>query len=433
MCPLARPQVAALLATLASLAAFAAPAAAPAQTPPDTGALALVNARVLDARTGLRPGSYTVLVRGRTIASVERGGAVPPGVRVVDVGGRFVLPGLIDAHTHITSLAAARRALESGVTTVRSASTGNFQDVGLRELVRAGRLAGPDVLAAGVFVTPELGESVLADPALAALAGGVRTPEELRDLVGVNVRRGVDWIKTRGTERAGLPNTDPRKQTYTEAQLRAVVQAAGNVPVMVHAHGDEGAYAAVRAGARSIEHGTYLSDSTLTLMKARGTWLVPTYVTVEDLTEPGGDYDDPVLTVRGRHMLPRLRETIQRAHRMGVRIATGVDTSYGPESLSRVAHECAAFVALGMTPLEALRTATTGAAELLDLAGKTGAVAPGLEADLIVVERNPLDDIAALQDVLVVVSNGRLALTRVPFALPSTTAGDPSPRAVPER
>lgn len=392
-----------------------------ASAPAEPAALAFVNARVVDAVGGARPGRMTVVVEGRTIARLGADVAVPRGARVIDLDGRWLAPGLIDAHTHIASRDALRRALVSGVTTARSASTPAFQDVGLRALVRAGALAGPELLAAGVFVSPELGETLLADPRLAALAGGVRTEAALRTVVEVNADRGVDWIKTRGTERAGLPDTDPRKQTYDEAQLRTVVEAgrARGLPVQVHAHGDEGARAAVLAGARSIEHGTYLSDSTLALMKARGTWLVPTYVTVEDLTQPGGDYDDPVLTLRGRHMLPRLAATVQRAHRMGVRIAAGVDTDYGARSVSRVAHECAAFVRLGMTPREALHAATAGGAELLGIAKRTGSIGAGMEADLVVLERNPLDDVSALEDVLMVVSDGRVGMERLPFALPA--------------
>jgi imidazolonepropionase-like amidohydrolase len=150
-------------------------------------------------------------------------------------------------------------------------------------------------------------------------------------------------------------------------------------------------------------------------MRQRGTVLVPTYITVVDLTKPGGDYDDPILTMRGTHMLPRLAETVQRAHRMGVKIVTGADTQYGPESTSRVYGEVASLVELGLTPVEALRSATTVAAELLGLGGRTGAIQTGMEADLIVVERNPLQDVRALADVLVVISNGRVALNRLPF------------------
>jgi len=399
---------------LLSLVQISLAVAAQAQQP----VVVLRHANLADGVRGAIATNAAVVIRDGQIAQIENEPFNPPaGATVIDVGGRYVLPGLIDAHTHISTLANARRALESGVTTVRSASTNNYQDVALRDLVKQGALPGPDVVAAGVFVTPELGETMLADARLGAFKDGVTTEEALRGVVRINLDHKVNVIKTRGTERAGLPNTDPRKQTYTEQQLTWIVDEAtkGGVPVMAHAHGDEGAYAAVRAGVRSIEHGTYLSDSTLALMKQRGTFLVPTYITVVDLTQPGGDYDDPILTLRGAHMLPRLAETLQRAHRMGVKIATGGDTQYGPESLSRISGEVASLVELGLTPIEALRSATTVAAELLGLGGKIGAIQTGLEADLVVVERNPLQDVKALADVLVVISNGRVALNRLPF------------------
>ena len=388
-----------------------------AQQPAQVVVLRHVN--VVDGARGAIATNAALVIRDGLIAQIESEPFnAPAGATVIEGGGRYVVPGLIDAHTHISTLANARRALESGVTTVRSASTNNFQDVALRDLVKQGAIPGPDVVAAGVFVTPDLGETMLADARLGALKDGVTSEAALRAVVRINLDHRVNVIKTRGTERAGLPNTDPRKQTYTEQQLAWVVDEAtkGGVPVMVHAHGDEGAWAAVKAGAKSIEHGTYLSDSTLSLMRQRGTFLVPTYITVVDLTRVGGDYDDPILTLRGAHMLPRLGETVQRAHRMGVKIVTGADTQYGPESLSRISGEVAHLVELGLTPVEALRSATTVAADLLGLAGKTGAIQTGFEADLIVVERNPLQDVRALADVLVVISNGRVALNRLPFA-----------------
>ena len=378
----------------------------------------LRRANIADGARGQIATNSALVIRDGQIVQIEPEPFTPPaGATVIDVGGRYVLPGLIDAHTHISTLANARRALESGVTTVRSASTNNYQDVALRDLVKQGAIPGPDVVAAGVFVTPDLGETMLADARLGVFKDGVTSEAALRGVVRVNLEHKVNVIKTRGTERAGLPNTDPRKQTFTEQQLTWIVDEAtkGGVPVMAHAHGDEGAYAAVKAGVRSIEHGTYLSDSTLTLMRQRGTFLVPTYITVVDLTRPGGDYDDPVLTMRGAHMLPRLGETVQRAHRMGVKIVTGADTQYGPESTSRISGEVASLVELGLTPVEALRSATTVAADLLGLGGRTGAIQTGMEADVIVVERNPLQDVRALADVLVVISNGRVALNRLPF------------------
>jgi imidazolonepropionase-like amidohydrolase len=414
-------RVARCVAALTVALAAGGPVAADAQPATATGGPLFVrHANVLDPADGSVVRDATIEIRGRTIVRVSAGGAVPADVRVVDAGGRWVVPGLIDAHTHMASLDAARRALASGVTTARSASTPLFQDIALRELVNAGAIAGPDVLAAGVFVTPELGETVLADPRLAPLlTSGVRTPDQLRTLVRVNLDRGVDVLKTRGTERAGLEATDPRQQVYDEAQLRAVVEEAAtrDVPVLIHAHGDEGAYAAVAAGARSIEHGTYLSDSTLRLMREKGAYLVPTLSTVADLMEPGGDYDTPLLRLRGRHMFPRVQETIRRAHALGVPIVTGADTQYGPQSETRIAHEVRRFAELGLSPLEALQTATTVAAALLRREDRIGRVVAGREADFIIVERNPLEDLRALEDPLVVVSNGIVAVNRLPFGL----------------
>jgi imidazolonepropionase-like amidohydrolase len=391
-----------------------APLAAQDRTP-----IYLINANVVDGVSATIIRDATIVIEGTRITRIVPRLSPPRGsaVRVIDLAGRWVAPGMIDAHTHIATLANAKRALFSGVTTVRSASVPAFQDVAMREQARAGQILAPDVLAAGVFVTPTLGETVLADRRLGSLAGGVNTPEQLRALVRVNLDRGVDWIKTRGTERAGLPDTDPRKQVYDQAELRAIVEEAATkgIPVMAHAHGDEGAYAAVAAGAKSIEHGTFLSDSTLRLMKQRGAWFVPTLSTVVDLARPGGDYDDPVLTLRGEYMLPRLEQTIKNAHALGVRIAAGADTDYGAESLTRIAHEVMRFRALGLSPVEALATATSGAAELLGIGTRTGRVAEGYEADLIVLEANPLEDAGVLQDVLIVITDGRVVLNRTPF------------------
>ena len=362
----------------------------------------------------IQEGATVFVKEGRIERIVGSNASIPSGYETIDGEDNFLLPGLFDAHTHIGTLDQARRALESGVTTVRTASVSAFQDVAMRELVRAGKLAGPDVVAAGVFVTPDLGETVLADPRLGALYGGVNTDEELRLLVNINVDRGVDVIKTRGTQRAGLPDTDPRQQVYTERQLRVVIEEATrhNVPVMVHAHGDEGARAAVLAGARSIEHGTYLKTETLRLMKERGTWLVPTYVTMDEMNEEQYDY---VLRLRGKHMVPQLENVIREAHAMGLKIATGADNYYDNESINRISIEVEQFVRMGMSHFEALQSATVVSAELLQLQDSTGQITAGFEADMILVPANPLEDIAALQDVLLVMSNGQLALNRIPF------------------
>jgi imidazolonepropionase-like amidohydrolase len=379
--------------------------------------LVLLHANVIDGSGAAPQRDVSIVIDAGRITSI--GTAAASGTDTIDLAGRWVVPGLIDAHTHINSTAGMKRALESGVTTVRSGNTPHYEDVGLRALVRQGTIPGPEMLAAGVFVTPFLGETVLADPRLAPFAGGVLTPAQLAAVVNINIDRGVDWIKTRATERAGLADQDPRKQVYDERQLKAIVDAARarGVGVLVHAHGDEGAYAAVKAGARTIEHGTYLSDSTLRLMKSLGTCFTPTYTTLVDLSEPGGDYDTAPLRIRGQHMRPRAEQAIRAAYALGVPIITGVDTEYGAESVSRIPHEIMYFAQLGMTPMDAIRSATSVAARCLGLEARTGTLRAGLEADLVVVERNPLDDVRALQDAVIVITDGRVALKRVPFGV----------------
>ena len=398
-----------LLIALALSAGIALPAAA---QEPD---LALVGGSVLDVREGTMSRANVLVGDGRILA--VGADAPPAGVETLDVTGKFVLPGFIDAHTHATQLSQVRRALESGATTLRSASVGSYRDVAIGRMVAAGHLAGPDYLGAGVFVTPRIGEARLASESLYGISDDIRSDEDLRMLVRVNAENGVRAVKTRATERAGLPDTDPRKQVFSEAQLRAVVEeaAALGIPVLCHAHGDEGARAAVLAGVASIEHGTFLTRETLQLMAERGTALVPTYTTLVDLDEPGGDYDHPVLTLRADFMVPRMEQTMRMAQELGVRLITGSDTSYGPESVSRIGVEVANFVKVGLSPIEAIRGATLYSAELLGIADETGVIEPGKEADLIVVVEDPLENIAAIQDVVAVVSNGRLAVNRLPF------------------
>lgn len=380
---------------------------------------ALTNANLINGYENKVYTDAVVFVKNGKIEKIgKKGDAIASNYTVVDCEGNYLMPGLIDAHTHIDNLESAKRAMKSGVTTVRSASVSAYQDVAIRELVKSGLLPGPDMVAAGVFVTPQLGQSLLSDTRLGELIGGVNTDEELRKLVNVNIDRGVNFIKTRGTERAGLPDTDPREQTYTEHQLKVVVDEAAkrDVPVMIHAHGDEGAYAAVSAGARSIEHGTYLSEKTLKLMKEKGTFLVPTYITLVDLTKPGGDYDDAVLEMRGNFMLPVAEKMFKKAHALGVKIATGADNRYTANTTSTVPLEVANFVRMGMSNFEAIQSATTVAAELLRLDKQTGRIVNGYEADIILVPNNPLEDINALQDALLVMSNGQMAIQRLPFA-----------------
>lgn len=363
------------------------------------------------------PASIIWVKAGKIERIGKQGDVVSKEYEVVDCMGYYLMPGMIDAHTHLDNLAAAKRALETGVTTVRTAGVAAFQDVALMELSKSGRIIGPDVVPSGVYVSPNLDETVLADTRLASLINGVRTDEELKLLVNVNIDRGAKAIKTRGTERAGRPDTDPREQVYTEQQIRVIVQEAGKrgVPVMIHAHGDEGARAAVKAGAKSIEHGTFLTEETLKLMKQMGTYLVPTYITLEDLTQPGGDYTGPVLELRGKFMMPQAEKVFQKAHELGIKIVTGADNNYTANTTSRISLECQHYVRMGMNNFEAMQSATILAAELLGVDKTTGRIEKGYDADLLLVPGNPLEEIRYLQDALMVMSNGQIALKRIPF------------------
>ena len=392
--------------------------------PAPVDAIALTNANVVNVRTGAIQRNATVVLRGGMIESI---GSPPApkgfgetGLRTIDLRGRYVVPGLIDAHVHIASLPQLRSALESGVTTVRSAGVSNFVDVGMRDLVKKGFVAGPDVIATGYHVRPGIAPEFFLDfPELGDLmSGGITNADAIRRAVNANLSKGVEWIKTLATERAGTPGTDPRKQVYSQEELRILVTTAEakNIPVMAHAHGAEGADAAVRAGVRSIEHGTYLTDETLQLMAKQGTYFDPTADIVNDLAEAGGDYDDAALKRRGEMMKPILKAAIGKAARLGVKIVAGSDTVYGPNSVARVSREVGELVAAGLTPLQALQAATITSAEMLRLEKRIGAVEAGLEADVVIVDGNPIENIRTLLDPLLVISNGRIGLDRLSFA-----------------
>lgn len=382
----------------------------------DAQDLVLTNANVVNVVDGTVRSGVTVTMEAGRIVSLVEGGPAATGVRTVDLDGRYLAPGLMDAHVHIGSATDARRALESGVTTMRSMGADHYADVGMRELQRAGHATTPEYLAAGYHVRPQMAASFFQDhPELGGLdGGGVTTVDAVRSVTRALVSRDVDFIKTNATERAGLPNTDPRKQLFGEAEIAVMVEEAerAGIGVAAHAHGDAGGRAAVAAGVRSIEHGTYLSETTLSMMAERGTYLVPTIAIVRDLTLAGGDYDNALLNIRGRHMLPRVQEMARNAHALGVKIVAATDTGYGPNSTTTLGHELIELTNVGLSPLEALQAATTTAAELFEMDDRVGRIEVGFEADLIVLERNPLQGIEIVQDVLMVVSDGEVIVQR---------------------
>src|SRR5262245_2657214 len=403
-------------AALSLIAVFAATTARVGAFQNQSSLLVITHANVIDGVSNEPLRDVTVIVRAGKIEQIGKV-AAPAGAAVIDLKGKWLLPGLIDAHAHIADLAAARVALQSGVTTARDLGVNNFFDIGVRELNHAGVSDLPDIVAAGYHVRPRPAELLFVDiPKLADLMGKqVSGADNLRRIVRAQIERGVNVIKILATERAGLPDTDPRKRVFSDEEIAAIVDEArkSGVHVAAHAHGDEGAYAAVKAGVRSIEHGTYLSDRTLALMKELGTYFDPTIATVADLIEPGGDYDNAILSIRGRHMLPRVRETAAKAWKMGIKLVAGTDTGYGPNSNRRIPHEVIELVTIGMPPMEAIKAATSVSAECMGIEKRTGSIRPGLEADFVAVERDPLSDVKNLQDVLLVINNGKVIVNRL--------------------
>lgn len=370
--------------------------------------LTLTGANVLDPATGEVLEGAAVAFAGGRVAHVGRD--VPARGHVIDVGGAFVVPGLIEMHAHVHSIAAARRALARGVTTIRSAWTANYQDVALRAVGEAGLVRVPRVLATGVPVKEDTDFAPLADPRLARYAGrprAARTIEALLHVARVNLDRGADHLKTFSTQRAGVAEQDPCEPMHTEEQLRAIVAEARRhgTYVMCHAQGAGGAHNAVAAGVRTLEHGTYLEERTLELMAARGTYLVPTSSWVFKLAKGRPDAD-PRLTERGRDMVAALRRTVPAARDHGISITAGTDGHYLADDDLGIAGEVAHLVELGLSPLEAIRAATVTAAAALRRSKQLGRLLPGHAADAIVVAGDPLADVSVLATPRLVVAAG---------------------------
>lgn len=380
--------------------------------PPTPAPVVVSGGSLVDPATGrVTPDAVIVLAGGRVVAAGSRDvtrsavRGLGSGVRTVDAAGKFVVPGLVDAHVHVNALADAAAVLAAGATTARSGSSNFYQDVALRPLADWAPGTVPSMLAAGVFISPDLGDTVLADPALAPLAAlpnGVQSPADLRYLTKVNLSRGVDVIKTRANPRAGLPEQDPRELVYDEEQLSAVVSAAGRKGVLCHAYSAEGIEGAVRAGVRSIEHGVFVNDRTISLMARRGTYFTPTMSAIVGLLSS----PDPILSARGREYVPVLQAAVREAHARGVTVVAGTD-SFGT-AVDPIGGEVALLVEAGLSPLEALRGATTYAARLIGRSSSVGRLARGFSADALVVDGNPLEDPSSLTRISTIVAQGEI-------------------------
>ncbi|WNG33884.1 amidohydrolase family protein [Archangium violaceum] len=420
-----------LLATLLALPALAA-------EPPAPKALVLKASHLFDARSGrlVSPGQL-VVVEGR-IASVGPGAAVPPGAEVLELGEATLLPGFMDAHTHLTgepgedwrqdvldsfqrtipeqtldALPYARATLWAGFTTVRNLGASDFIDVGLRNGIRRGKAVGPRILTATAGLGSTGGhcdegnsfrKGVLADETGRGVADG---PEALRAKVRENLKYGADLIKVCATGGVLSLNADVGSPQLTQAELDAIVDEAHahQRKVAAHAHGAEGARRAIRAGVDSIEHGSFLDDAALALMKQKGTYYVPTALALQGVQERlDKGLLAPETALKARTASTAHKTAIRKAISTGVRIAFGTDA--GVFSHGRNAEEFALLVAAGLSPADALRSATSVNAELLGVQDSLGTLETGKIADVVAVPGNPLQDIRLTQRVFFVMKDG---------------------------
>ena len=391
-------------------------------------------------------GASTVVLRNDRVVAVHDGfvaaealADVPDDARVIDQRARFVLPGLIDAHVHLTSdrggqdafvagftdsvadqafeaAVNARKTLAAGFTTVRNLGDGDYVTLALRDAIAAGKVPGPRILDAGRGISATAGH---ADPGLGVndaqrelalrgttLCDGV---ESCRRAVREQVARGVDWIKITTTGGVNSRIGVGLGVQLFDDEVETLIETAAmyGKKVAVHAHGNDGILIALRHGAASVEHGTLMDAQSIALFKKSGAYYVPTLSTINGYKErlaanPDAYIGEVLEKIRWR--IEITGKSLRAAHAAGVKIAFGTDA--GVSKHGRNADEFELMVLHGMSPAEAIVAATTHGADLLGLGDQIGRLAPGYAADLIAVDGDPLADVATLKQVRLVIKGG---------------------------
>ena len=403
-----------------------------------SGAILIHAARLIDGISPQPQTNVTIKIEAGRITEIVPG-FVPPGDgdRLIDLRHLTVLPGLMDMHTHLMSQHSkdsytekffldeadyalrstvyARATLMAGFTTVRELGDNGVNSVALRKAISEGWVVGPRIFTAGKSLATTGGH---ADPSNGLkgrfredpgpVEGVINGPDEARKAVRQRYKDGADLIKLTATGGVLSLAASGQNPQFTEEELRAVVETARDcgMTVAVHAHGAEGMKRAVLAGVDSIEHGTYMTDEIMELMKQRNTYWVPTNMAGEwvalKAAEPG--YFPEIVRPKAAAIGPAIRETFRRAYKAGVRIAFGTDS--GVSVHGENAHEFELMVEGGMPPMEAIQSATLTAARLLRVDDRLGTLAAGKIADVVAVEGNPLENISAMRRVVFVMKDG---------------------------
>jgi imidazolonepropionase-like amidohydrolase len=401
----------------------------------------LKSARLYDGKSNRMVSPGVVIVQGNTIAAMGPAAVVPSDAIVIDLGEATLLPGFIDAHTHLGWAYAAsydqremermrknapelaldatvwvRKTLLAGFTTVRDLGSSDFIDVALRNAVADGSIIGPRMLVAvrGIGATGGHADDLsgyrynLFGRESGIEDGVADGPEQIRKAVRWVVKNGADVVKVHVTGGVLSLTDDVNKPQLTQEEVNALVDEAHAMgrKTAAHAHSSEGARRAIRAGIDSIEHGTFLDDETLDMMKSRGTVLVPTLMGIQGLKErlQNGTNLPPPIQAKARAAIASMNSTMARAIAKGVIIGLGTDASVYPHG--RNAEEFGHLVEMGMKPLDAIRAGTSVDANLLGMADRIGTLEPGRLADIVAVPGDPSIQIRQVEKVFFVMKDG---------------------------